>query len=72
MSVSTVTTKRMTMPEIKEKAKELGINPGKMKKVDLIHTIQMAERCTPCYGLSGGNCPWLQCCWRNDCFNTQA
>jgi len=34
MSVATVTTKRMTMPEIKDKAKGLGINPGKMKKVD--------------------------------------
>jgi hypothetical protein len=72
MSLATVSTKRMTMPEIKDKAKGLGINPGKMKKVDLVHAIQVAEHCTPCYGRSGGNCPWVQCCWRSDCFNTKA
>ena len=72
MTSAMVIAKRMAMPEIKEKAIGLGIDPGKMKKVELIHAIQMAEHCTPCYGRSGGNCPWLQCCWRTDCFKTKA
>jgi len=72
MTSATATAKRMTMPEIKERAKMMGITPGKMKKAELIHTIQMAEGCTPCYGRSNGECPWLECCWRSDCFKTKA
>ncbi|OHB65046.1 MAG: hypothetical protein A2Y76_09385 [Planctomycetes bacterium RBG_13_60_9] len=62
----------MTINEIKAKAKGLGIEPGKMKKPELIRAIQKAEGCTPCYGGSNGNCPWMQCCWRSDCFKTKA
>ena len=58
----------MNMPQIKAKARELGITPGKMKKVELIHSIQLAENCTPCYGTSGGDCPYTDCCFRTDCF----
>ena len=49
---ATLVEKRMTMPEIKAKARDLGITPGKMKKTELIHRIQSAEQCTPCYGTS--------------------
>ncbi len=72
MTATTVAPKRMTIPEIRAKAKALGITPGKMKKADLIHAIQTAEGCTPCYGRSNGDCPWTQCCWRADCFKTNA
>ncbi len=72
MASARVTAKRMTMPEVKERAKRLGIAPGKMKKADLIHAIQIAEGCTPCYGRSNGDCPWLDCCWRTDCFKVKA
>ena len=72
MTATSVAPKRMTMPEIRAKAKDLGITPAKMKKVELIHAIQAAEGCTPCYGRSGGDCPWTQCCWRGDCFKTNA
>lgn len=67
MTSASVAPKRITMPEIKERARLLGITPGKMKKTELIHAIQVAEFCTPCYGLSAGDCPWLDCCWRADC-----
>jgi len=43
-----------------------------MKKAELIHAIQIAEGCTPCYGRSNGQCPWQECCWRADCFTTKA
>ena len=58
---------RMTMPEIKAKARGLGITPGRLKKVELIHGIQLAEGCTPCYGRSGGECLYTDCCFRKDC-----
>ncbi len=61
------TNKKMTVPEIKIKAKELGINFGKMNKTELIHAIQTAEGNTPCYGWSNGNCPNIDCCFMEDC-----
>jgi hypothetical protein len=72
MTSISVAAKPMTMPQVKAKAKVLGINPGKMKKVELIRAIQAAEHCTPCYGHSNGDCPWTQCCWRADCFKVKA
>jgi hypothetical protein len=61
------TEKGMGMPEIRIKAKSLGITPGKMKKVDLIHTIQLAEGYTPCFGTSNGQCSNTDCCFIKDC-----
>ena len=55
------------MPQIRKKAKSIGIDPEKMKKAELIHAIQKAEGYTPCFGTSDGNCPYLDCCWREDC-----
>lgn len=72
MTVASVARKRMNVPQIREKAKILGIRPGKMKKAKLIHNIQTVEGYTPCYGRSNGECRWLECCWRSDCFRTQA
>ena len=59
--------KGMGMPEIKMKAKALDINPGKMKKSDLIHAIQRAEGNYTCYGWSNGNCLNIDCCFMADC-----
>ncbi|MBL7153409.1 MAG: SAP domain-containing protein [Phycisphaerae bacterium] len=67
MPATQVLEQRMNMPEIKAKARALGITPGKMKKAELIHSIQLAERCTPCYGRSGGDCHYTDCCFRADC-----
>ncbi|MFH1718847.1 MAG: hypothetical protein ABIF19_15940 [Planctomycetota bacterium] len=60
-------TKRVNMPEIRTKAMALGLTPGKMQKTELIHAIQVAEGCTPCYGRSGGRCPYTDCCFMKDC-----
>ena len=62
--------KPMKMPEIRKKAKMLGITPGKMKKSELIHTIQQAEGCTPCFGQSNGECQHFDCCFMQDCYKT--
>jgi hypothetical protein len=72
MASVSMANKRMTMADVKAKAQQMGITPGKMRKTELIHAIQRAEGCTPCYGLSDGNCPWLECCWRSDCFKVKA
>ncbi len=68
MPATKVAEKRMNMPEIKNKAKALGITPGKLKKTELIHNIQAAEGCTPCYGTSNGQCFYTDCCFMTDCF----
>ena len=62
--------KRMTMPQIQKKAKKLGITPGKMKKADLIHAIQRAENCAPCFGTAVDWCQYTDCCFRADCLKT--
>jgi hypothetical protein len=65
--MAAVMTKPMNMTEIKAKAKSLGINPGKMKKIELVRTVQMAEGNNPCYGTNDGSCPWTECCFMGDC-----
>ncbi|MHC4061396.1 MAG: SAP domain-containing protein [Planctomycetota bacterium] len=66
-------TKRriMKVDQIKRKAKRLGITAGKMKKAELIHSIQMAEGCTPCFGRSDGQCVYTDCCFMPDCLKTR-
>ena len=66
-----ITEQRMTLPEIKIKAKALGLKPGRMKKAELIHAIQVAEGCTPCFGQSDGYCPYTDCCFRKDCLRSK-
>jgi len=62
-----VAERAMTMGEIKDKAKNLGITPGVMKKTELIRAIQGAEGNTACYGTTNGTCQWTECCFRADC-----
>ena len=59
----------MKVTEIREIAKTMGIkNTAKMKKTDLIHSIQVHEGNDSCYGA-----PWRlecgqdDCSWRRDC-----
>lgn len=59
----------MKMPDIKRKAKSLGINAGRMKKADLILSIQRAEGNTACFGTGTEACPYNDCCWRSDCIS---
>ena len=54
--------------ELMAEAKDLGIKGrSKMKKAELIHAIQVAEGCTPCFGRSGGQCSYIDCCFMKDC-----
>ncbi len=71
MAATKVAKKSMGMPEIRKKAKALGITPGKLKKAELIHTIQVNEGCTPCFGRSYGNCTNTDSCFMKDCLKLQ-
>ena len=68
MAMTEVTAKRMNMTEIIKKAKTIGIDPGKMKKADLISSIRTAEGSTNCFGTSDGQCAYAECCFMQDCF----
>lgn len=57
----------MLVKEVKEVAKAMGINPGKMKKEELIRTIQTEEGNFACFGTAGGSCDQMDCRWRDDC-----
>ncbi|MCX5863849.1 MAG: hypothetical protein NTW42_02085 [Deltaproteobacteria bacterium] len=57
----------MDMTQVKEKAKQLGIQVGKMKKVDLIRAIQSKEGNFPCFETAKDYCSQLTCAWRKAC-----
>ena len=58
----------MKMADVQKKAKALGLAPNKKtKKVDLVRSIQTAEGNTPCYATGVVDCPYLDCCFRDDC-----
>ena len=59
--------KTISMTEITKKAQAFGIDPAKMKKTELIRSIQMAEGYSPCFGKSNGQCTHIDCCFIGDC-----
>ena len=71
MPSTKVLEKPMKMTEIKAKAKALGIDSKKMKKVELIHAIQAAEGYNTCFGRSNGQCQYTSCCFIWDCLKNR-
>lgn len=57
----------MNMTEIRRKARQVGVAPKKMKKLELVRTIQKREGFPDCYGRSAGHCTNEACCFRSDC-----
>ena len=57
----------MTLNELKQMAKGLGVKPGKLKKSDLIRTIQVAEGNIDCFGKAEDDCDQKDCLFRADC-----
>ena len=58
----------MTVKEIKAIATKMGIQGGKMKKTDLVRTIQTTEGNAPCFQTGQADtCGQENCCWRSDC-----
>lgn len=57
----------MNMNQVKSKAKEMGIKIGKMKKGELIRSIQTQEGNFPCFESASSYCDQEYCSWRKDC-----
>jgi hypothetical protein len=58
---------RMTVKDVKKKAKEMGIKSTKVLKADLIRAIQAREGNSPCYKTGVVACDQSGCCWFGDC-----
>lgn len=58
----------MQMTEIKTIAKQYGVKTSKLKKAELIKTIQLAEGNFDYYATPAvGSCGQEACLWRSDC-----
>ena len=58
----------MKLEEIIEIAKLHEIKVGRLKKAELIRSIQLAESNSPCFNSGMVNiCGHENCCWRGDC-----
>lgn len=60
----------MNFNEIRTIAKGRGINTNKMKKTDIIRSIQRSENNIECYGTPRvEQCNETACLWRGDCLS---
>ena len=58
----------MSINEVRKKAKGMGINTYRLKKSDIIHSIQRVENNIECFGTQRVDyCCEHDCLWRNDC-----
>ncbi|MBN2039101.1 MAG: SAP domain-containing protein [Spirochaetes bacterium] len=57
----------MKVAEIKTIARNLGFDPSRMKKTELIRNIQAKEGNKTCYKMNIDYCDQYNCCWREDC-----
>jgi hypothetical protein len=58
----------MHMNEIKQIARDHGLKPGRLKKVDLVRTIQTEEGNASCFRTGQADtCGQGHCLWREDC-----
>lgn len=59
----------MTMKQIREIAKEMGVKAGNMNKADLLRAIQRTEGNVDCFSTGRETCDQFNCLWRADCLN---
>lgn len=57
----------MNTAEIKDKAKDMGVQVGRLRKDDLIRAIQTKEGNFPCFETAKEYCNQKACCWREAC-----
>ncbi|NIR61319.1 MAG: SAP domain-containing protein [Gammaproteobacteria bacterium] len=59
----------MNLQDIRTRARERGIAPGRLTKVGLVRAIQRREGNFDCFATArDGVCDQLGCLWREDCF----
>ena len=58
----------MNMLQIREIAKERGVKPGSLKKIELVQAVQSAEGNEACFGTGRADqCGQDDCLWKEDC-----
>ena len=58
----------MDLKEVKGIARQRGVKAAKMKKDEIIRSIQKAEGNFDCFGTAvSGHCSQSDCLWREDC-----
>ena len=58
----------MNLSEIKQLARERGLVPGKLRKAELIRSLQAQEGNPECYNTNySQDCGQPNCLWRADC-----
>lgn len=58
----------MNMDQIRARAREIGVAPGKLTKIALVKTIQRQEGNFDCFATAqDGACDQTGCLWREDC-----
>ena len=63
----------MKLQEVKTIAKRRGIDPGRMRKDELIKATQRAEGNNDCFGTTLSiECGQISCLWRKDCLKDKA
>ena len=58
----------MTIYELRVIAKNMGVDPRKKNKANLIKTIQSKEGNVPCFKTAGNSCYQEDCRWQRDCY----
>ncbi len=59
----------MQVQAVREFARDRGIKPGKLNKLNLIRVIQVSEGNFDCFATAkSGYCDQHDCLWRDDCF----
>jgi len=60
----------MLVKEVKELAESKGVKVGKMKKLEIVRAIQVAEGNTACFQTDfAPSCQEMGCLWREDCLS---
>jgi len=63
----------MNMQSVREIAKQRGVTPRKLGKIELIRTLQLEEGNFDCFAKAyAGYCDQFNCLWREDCFSLSA
>ncbi len=58
----------MKVDEIRAIARDRGLNPGKLKKAEIVRAIQAAEGNPCCFETATADrCGQASCLWRDDC-----
>lgn len=60
----------MKLEQVRSIAKSNGVSPGKLRKRDLIKSIQAADGNFDCFASAcNAECDQHRCLWRDDCFS---